>query len=246
MDYTTIRVDMDKEKALEKPSPKSEEILAVLRQNLHPSKEVEQEVKQQLVPLFADFYPSSAKFLMYKKYRLAFSERISKANQFNNYIVGLTEIIGPISSTDTKDKRKSKVLLGALLYLSEVELLGNILVDEAILLLVAGGADLHLEPDYEHRYVRHVNSLEDLQSPSLSLSVKLDFLDSNGLGCFSKWINRPLRNKIAHLDFDIDEEGHFKLGKKTINLGQQMKCFEEYFKAISMIFAEEDVKAFTS
>jgi hypothetical protein len=73
-----------------------------------------------------------------------------------------------------------------------------------VLLLVAKGVDFHLEPDYEHRYTRHARSLEEIESPGLPLS-KLDFLKLNGLTFFSKWIDRDLRNCIAHLDFEIDD-----------------------------------------
>ena len=121
----------------------------------------------------------------------------------------------------------------------KVELIGNAFVDQTILLLIAGGRDLHLGPDYNRRYVRHAASLADLESPSVPLSVKLDFLDSNGLSLFSKWIGRSLRNKIAHLNFVIDE-GNFKIGNKRIDLQQKSKIFNDYFIRIALIFAEEE------
>ena len=113
---------------------------------------------------------------------------------------------------------KTLTLIAVFNYLSAVETLGNIIVDLALLLLIAEGHDIHLGLDRQHSYVRHATTSEDLDSPTLSLVIKLDVLNSLGYPLFSKWINRELRNGIAHLDFEIDESGRFfiinKDGKK--------------------------------
>jgi hypothetical protein len=103
-----------------------------------------------------------------------------------------------------------------------------------------------LEPDYKHRYTRHVNSLEDLDSPALSLSVKLDFLEVNGVPFFSKWIDRPLRNKIAHLEFEINDNGEFFIfeekGRKKVDLFRKLQTLAEYFNAFTDFFLEQITK----
>lgn len=71
------------------------------------------------------------------------------------------------------------------------------------------GDFLHIEPDNECRFIRHATSFEDLESPSVSLAIKFGFLDKCGLHCFQKYVDRNLRNKIAHMDFGVDEKGNF-------------------------------------
>ena len=215
-----------------------------IKKKLAPPKEKEEEVRKQLTPLFADFYAGSPKFKLHKKYKPKFSEKTKKTLQFVTRWADIIETYtNNISESDQGKRLGYARFLEAITYLLDVELIGNAYVDQTILLLIAGDLDLHLEPDCKHRYVRHVASLEDLESPSLSLSVKLDFLHSNGLTFFSKWIDRNLRNKIAHLEFEIDDKGNFKAGNKRIDTKQKSKTFREYYLAVALIFAEEEMKA---
>lgn len=238
---------MTNEEKSEKTTSTLQDPVAQLRKTTIAPKEIEEEVRKQLAPLFADFYPSSEKFLIYKKYLPKFVDKNNKSIQSIKQLSRIIATFGKCASaTASEDERKqtlrSAVFLSAMTHLLQVELIGNAFVDQTILLLIGGGSDLHLEPDYAHRYVRHATSLEDLESPSLSLSVKLDFLQCNGLTFFSKWIDRKLRNKIAHLDFEIDEKGNFQIGKKRVDLTQKLKTFVQYLGAVQLVFAEEAVK----
>jgi len=159
-----------------------EKTLANLKKLIKPPKEKEEEVRKQLSPLFADFYPSSSKFLLYKQYKPRFSEKITKTFGF---FIQLSKIMKAVED-DVSKSDFGVVFLNAMNYLLVVELIGNAYIDQTILLLTASGVDLHMEPDSKHRYTIHVASLEDLETPALSLSVKLDFLHSNGLTFFSK------------------------------------------------------------
>lgn len=100
-------------------------------------------------------------------------------------------------------------LMYSFIYLTWIETTATYYINFTLLLMVGPGKFLHLEPDFKHRFVRHASSLSDLESPTISLSTKLDFLESNGIKFFSKWVNRKLRNKIAHCDFLVDDEGIF-------------------------------------
>jgi hypothetical protein len=72
------------------------------------------------------------------------------------------------------------------------------------------------------------------------MSIKLDFLSSNGLDFFSKWIDRGLRNKIAHLDFEIDQEGNFLAGKqkKKVDIELKSNIFWSYFSCVAKIYSD--------
>ncbi len=197
-------------------------------------KEIEDEVRTQLEPLFIEFYTGSKMYKAYYEYLEQLIERTNRNFDFFD-IVKL--------AYKAQAEPKAITALHTLLYLTQIELVGTGYVDMAILLLTAKGIDLHLEPDYEHRYTRHVASLEDLDSPSLTLNVKLDFLKVNGLSFFDKCIDRNLRNAIAHANFKIDDNGKFfqltKRGKKEVDMLEEILCFNYYKGGIDTILNEQ-------
>ena len=134
--------------------------------------------------------------------------------------------------------------MDATTYLIETELIGTVYVDRVLLLLIGKGIDFHLEPDFNHRYTRHATSLEDIQAPSISLAAKLDFLEANNLTFFNKWINRNLRNKIAHLDYTIKNDSFYlNKGKgPKINLQKELQIFNEYYNAVDSFFMHQKNK----
>lgn len=207
------------------------------------TRKMEEKVREQLRLLFVDFYPGSPSFKMYERHESQFAKKLS---QSSNIIRTFTETLRRIpireKTEDLPKRRKAENIVNAFGYLAAVETIASIYVDLAILILIAKGHDLHLGPDRKHNYVRHAASLEDLESPTLSLSMKLDFLDLNGFPFFSKWIDRDLRNKIAHLDFDFDQHGNLLLTNgetKMIKLVEKMVSFTEYHNVVAAVFAEE-------
>jgi hypothetical protein len=207
------------------------------------TRKIEEEVREQLELLFADFYPGSPSFNMFARHGEQFEK---KFRQSTNIIETFTETLQSIPTCEKIEElpkyRKAINVVNAFGYLAEVETTASIYVDLAVLILIAKGQDLHLGPDRKHMYTRHAMSLEDLESPTLPLSVKLDFLDLNGLFFFSKWIDRDLRNKIAHLDFDFDENGNLLLTngeRKEVKLEEKIASFMEYYNVMATVFAEE-------
>jgi hypothetical protein len=156
----------------------------------------------------------------------------------------LLQVVGRAYKSQTEPR--ALTALHTFLYLTQIEIVGTAFLDMAILMLTAKGIDLHIEPDYEHRYTRHVTSLADLDSPSLTLNVKLDFLKMNGLSFFEKCIDRTLRNDIAHANFEIDENGKFfqftKKGKREVHLFQKFVCFSIYEECIFKILREQTTR----
>jgi hypothetical protein len=72
---------MDNKTNSENKSYTPQGYIAELRKTVKIPKDKEEEVRKQLSPLFTDFYPSSAKFLRYKKYESNFAEKTKKASQ---------------------------------------------------------------------------------------------------------------------------------------------------------------------
>lgn len=217
-----------------------------------PRKEITDEVTKQLTPVFSDFYPSTQQYRLFRKYSQRFyqeNERITDflTNHLNfcrNFHLGIDRGIedskiqgNPISQT---------LFLDAITYLLETEIFGTAYVDRVLLLLIGKGIDFHLEPDYEHRYTRHAKTLEDLQAPYLSLAIKQDFLAANGITFFSKMIDRNLRNKIAHMDYTIENDCFYfknREGKKVkVNFSDKIRILTEYYDALVMFFSIQESK----
>jgi hypothetical protein len=205
--------------------------------NTGTPKEIEDEVRTQLEPLFSDFYAGSKMYKAFWEYLEKLLERTSRSLDFFD-VVKL--------AYKAQAEPKATTALHILLYLTQIELVGTGYVDMVILLLTAKGIDLHLEPDHEHRYTRHATSIKDLDSPSLTLNVKLDFLKMNGLSFFEKCIDRTLRNDIAHANFEIDDNGKFfqltRKGKKEVDILQKLLRFNSYEGGIDTILNEQMAK----
>lgn len=220
------------------------------------NKQIVEEVRVQFAELYSDYYPSSKQYKFMKQSAEKLGEKLERATglimvmdtAIRNVIDGIEKSLDKQEGVESEVAQvwQSKALMDALNYLVTVELLGTLTVDITILMLVGKGYDLHLEPDSEHRYTRHVTSLEDLESPAMSLSQKLDFLHSNGLTVFTKYIDRVLRNKIAHLEFHIDEKGSFFLRKgkrkKKVNLMAKFLDLTQFSYIVNALFLRNSIR----
>jgi hypothetical protein len=202
--------------------------------------EIVEQIRREFEPLFADYYPNSPQYKFLIAYIDQFTEKVKRAT--NNQLIW-NSILDSLAKKRTGDYKKHANLILAMMYLNDVEAVSDIFVNLTILLSVGKGFDLHLEADSVHHYTRHARTLDDVESPYLSLSTKLDFLKSCGLFFFSKWIDRDLRNRIAHLDFEIDKNGDFLIIKqskrKKVDLLQKQETVKEYLYAASLVLFEQ-------
>jgi hypothetical protein len=217
-----------------------------------PRKEIIDEVAKQLTPVFSDYCSNTKQYQLYQKYKKQFQQedqRIQEAltNHFNlikNFKSGINEGIN--NSTVSGNPVNQSLFLYAITYLLETELMGTACIDRVLLLLIGKEVDIHLEPDIQHRYTRHAKCLEDLQTPSLSLANKQDFLATNDITLFSKMIDRHLRNSIAHSTYTIENnQFYYRSGskKKQANLSDKLHILTEYYDAIKKFFNEQEKKA---
>ena len=111
-----------------------------------------------------------------------------------------------------------------------VEVSASLLMDITIIMLSTRNQVLHIESDEKYKFIRHATSIEDLESPSVSLATKISFLKYCGFDCFEKYVDRTLRNRIAHMDFEIDTNGNLfvhdkrngKVIKKQVDFKQKL------------------------
>jgi hypothetical protein len=208
---------------------------------VQPRQEIIEQVDEQLGPVFSEYYPNLPQYVLYQKNRDEFKKQDQRIIAFlhNQYDLSHNHGVGMTSSQAYGNHKTQAIFIDASTYLLETELIGTAYIDRVLLLLIGKGFDFHLEPDFNHRYTRHAKSLEDLQGPSLPLATKIDFLEANGVPFFSKWIDRQLRNKIAHLDYTIENDCFYvnKEGKKKrVSLFDKLQTFNEYYNAVTSFF----------
>jgi len=99
-----------------------------------------------------------------------------------------------------------------------------------VFLLILNGHDFFIQ--YAKKYASDLDDLDDS-----TLAEKLDFLNFHGFSFFTKGINKSLRNKIAHMDFDIEGKGvvilkeqKFNLQTEILNLEAAVLCAAEALK----------------
>jgi len=109
---------------------------------------------------------------------------------------------------DLKTKRelerlpaRMKSLIKMLAYLGLVESLGVVLIDMVLILLIANDREVHTR----RPITKHVTKVEELRR--VDLYYKLEFLKKENLRIFGTFIDRGLRNDIAHLKFTIKDDG---------------------------------------
>lgn len=88
----------------------------------------------------------------------------------------------------------------------------------------------------------HAEDLEDLNPLNVSLGAKLNFLSRNRIRT-SEFIDRKLRNDIAHLRFRVDDEGKIfvkRRGKlKEVNIYEKINKLKGYFMTINYILSTQ-------
>ena len=206
------------------------------------NQELYDEIKKQLSPIFLKFYKTSDTYKKFGESAPQLSNSVMKTNQIGRDLTELQFIM------NTKDiALKYKGLMAAFSYLLRVEIIATFFIDLTLLLLIDERVCLHLDPDDNHKFVRHASSLEDIESTSLSLYRKIDFLETNKITLFEDYIDRELRNKIAHGNFIVEEDGKFytisaKGNKNEIDLKKKLLQLDDFIEAILQVFSEELAK----
>lgn len=103
----------------------------------------------------------------------------------------------------------------AFVYLGLFETSLTNVVDLILMFFIAIHHDLY---DFWAR--RYAKSPDDLDR--ISLSQKLVFLNHHNLQVFSENINRTLRNKVAHMDFEIEPDGKILVKNQRYDLEDEI------------------------
>jgi len=129
---------------------------------------------------------------------------------------------------------KAEAMTKMLAYMGLVESIGVTLIDMVLIVLIANKREVHTRGPS----TKHVTSFEQLGK--LDLSYKMDFLKAEDIPLFAVFINREIRNVIAHLKFFVDGNG--KIWRRTkrrsypIDIDDAIAKFWEGVEAIEGIF----------
>lgn len=114
---------------------------------------------------------------------------------------------------DSKAEYDSQLntLRKAFLYLALYETSLTNMLDFVVMLLVLNGNDFIIA-----RTKKRVESLDDLDESHVA--EKLGFLKKHNFSFFAENINKTIRNKIAHMDFDVEGKGVVISNQERIDL----------------------------
>ncbi len=207
------------------------------------NQELYDQIKEQFAPIFNKFYKTSSS---YKKYLESYTQLNSRLLRIQSIGEDMNELQEIVSSKDIPSKYHG--IMTAFAYLLRVEVLATFFIDLTLLLLIDEHTCLHLDPDDTHKFVRHASSLEDIESPDLPLSRKLAFLETHKITFFKRYIDKTLRNRIAHGNFFVDVNGDFytinpKGNKNKEDLIQKINKLTNLINALSKVFIEEFKKS---
>ena len=100
-------------------------------------------------------------------------------------------------------------------YLTLVEGLFATQINFLIFTLIANGHDFYSK-----------KTLSDIEK--VSLASRLEFLRKHTFGkSIANKVNVNLRNSVAHLFYEIDENGNVKVGKKTVTQAQYSRLYDD-------------------
>ena len=131
-----------------------------------------------------------------------------KIERLSKMIIESTEQMLPVlyslheieELTEVKIIPKKRLFIELFYYLGLSEGLLSHLVQSIALILMENGHDI-----YDPQRMKFVKSYRDLDK--ISLFVKLQFLEEHGLKYLTETYNRKLRNCIAHLKLNLNDDG---------------------------------------
>ena len=135
---------------------------------------------------------------------------------------------------DKLPKGETGTLLNTFVYLGLFETSMTNTIDLVLLFLISLGHDFYIP--YHRRYAKE---LEDLDSPPLA--EKLRFLNQHNLQVFSKNVNKFLRNKIAHMEFDIESDGKISIGNQKYHILKEINLLMFFSLAVGAAFDDSGV-----
>lgn len=208
-----------------------------------------EKIKAELDPFITKITKVTGKttpeYIRFKKNILEWNKRFGKAVETAGTVDSIQKLQIPLFQEleTTPGNRRLLSVVGLYRYLGLVESLGTTVLDLLVILLIANSRNLHVERIYDVPRIVHASSFDDLEY--VPLATKIAFLERNDLRETSKFIDRELRNAIAHLNFKIDSQGNISIlrkGKwKSVNIYERINNFNKKFMMITLILSQREL-----
>jgi hypothetical protein len=210
------------------------------------------EIKSELAPFITGVIIADKTTRTYNQFRknfrewnqrfhktLELSETVESMQQPQTYL--MRQISACKDSTDKAEKLTIVAVMNLFRYLALVESIGVSILDILVLLLVANDHDFHVERAHDLPHIVHATDFRDLDN--CNLADKIAYLERNGLKKTSSFINRKLRNDIAHIDFHISKEGKTstKSYSRGVNTNQEINMFNRVFMMITLVLSDSGI-----
>jgi len=166
------------------------------------------------------------RYEIFKRNCMEFYEKWKEAQEISEILRGLKS---DVNYNNDRLKSMSKMLA----YLGLVESLGITLMDVALIFLIANGKEVHTRGPL----IKHVTSFEELKD--LDLGYKLEFLKDERLNLFKEFINKDVRDHIAHLKFKIKNNGEIrKIEGSPIHIAKEIAKFWDGVDTMKLVFED--------
>jgi len=163
-------------------------------------KEIKENIRKELEPFLDGIRTMGAMSRNFRLFKEAYKDFLRKHGR----ALSIAEVLLKVKVLPTNEVVED--LTELFTYMGLVESVGNSIVNIIVMLLVANGRDFHIECRYTTPRIKHVVSMKDLEDERVPLTTKLNFLRDNGITELASIIDSDLRNKIAHLKFDVRED----------------------------------------
>ena len=118
-------------------------------------------------------------------------------------------------TVNTASSKEATTLQKAFSYLGLFEASVTTLMDLLLMIFIANHHDFFV---FQNKaYAKNIDDLSDS-----SLAEKMTFFNHHGLLLIAQNINKNLRNKVAHMDFDVQPDGKIKIANQKYDLDYEI------------------------
>ena len=174
--------------------------------------QIKEKISKELKPFLDGIRTMGSRSRNFRLFKEAYNDFLKKHGR----ALSIVDILFKVKVEPTYEAVED--LTELFIYMGLVESVGNSIVNLIVMLLVANGRDFHIECRYTTPRIKHAVSIKDLEDERVPLTTKLNFLRDNGITELASIIDSELRNKIAHLEFDIRKDHIYIKGKPAFEV----------------------------
>ena len=178
-------------------------------------KQINEKISEELEPFLDGIRTMGSRSRNFRLFKEAYNDFLEKHSR----ALTIAELLIKVKVEPTNELVED--LMELFTCMGFVESVGNTIVNFIVMLLVANGRDFHIECRYTTPRIKHAVSIKDLEDERVPLTTKLNFLRDNGITELASIIDSELRNRIAHLEFDVRKDRIYIKGKPAFEFAKK-------------------------